>query len=205
MQSKTTTSLQHSQHYIAGLLQTDSGIEFFGLPETLEVQFIQNGHTHKFNELPAKAISVLRNAYNLNQDARRVLGNYQENGKTVNAARQLELYTYFMYGGLDGAPDMIDGELQDPENYRHTRDCISLKFKTIKLNGNPLKAREVKMIDLILEDHKNLVIAMQMGIALPTFNQHDAELKKKAGVHSKPALLLKAWKEGIAQDFHNNF
>ena len=201
MKDKCTTSLEHSQHLIAGLLQEDSGIEFFGIPKTLEVQFIQNGHTHSFNELPVTAISALRNAYNTNHEAREVLGRYKENGKTVSAARQLELYTYFMYGGLDSTPDIIDGELQEPENYRHKQDCISLQFKTIKLNGCPLKPREVKMIDLILEDHKNSVIALEMGIALPTFNQHDAELKKKAGVQSKPALLLKAWKEGIAQSF----
>lgn len=205
MKNKSTTTLQTSQHIIAGLLPEDSRIEFFGLPESLKVQFIQHGHTHSFSQLPAAAVSVLRNAYNANADARRVLGAYRENGENINATRQLELYTYFMYGGLDESPDFIDGILQEPENYRHTQDCISLQFKTIKLNGNPLKPREVQMIDLILEDHKNTAIALKMGIAVPTFNQHDAELKKKAGVQSKPALLLKAFKEGIAQSFNSNF
>lgn len=202
MNHESTTSLEHSQHLIAGLLPGDQNIEFFGCCEKLEVKFIQNGRTHHFSELSPENSSTLMNAYNSNKDARTVLSTYRENDKLVSRARQLELYTYFMYGGTDNNPDMIDGELQEPENYRHTRDCISLKFKTIKLNGNPLKEREIFMLDEMLEDHKNLVIAMKMGISESTFNQHDAELKKKVGVQSKPALMIAAWKQGFSREFN---
>ncbi len=202
MKSKSTTSVQHSQHFYAGLLPEDSNIEFFGCWETLQVKFTQNGKTHSFHELSPKDHATLMNAYNSNEEARTVLSKYKEDGKFVSRARQLELYTYFMYGGTDNNPDMIDGVLQEPENYRHTRDCISLKFKTIKLDGNPLKKREIFMLDEMLQDHKNLVIAMKMGITESTYNQHDAELKAKAGVQSKPALLVKAWRQGIGQYFN---
>ncbi|SDS13777.1 regulatory protein, luxR family [Gillisia sp. Hel1_33_143] len=202
MNNKSTTSLQHSQHLIAGLLPGDSNIEFFGCWDTLEVKFTQNGSTHNFNELSPEDTRTLMNAYNSNLDARTVLSTYKEDGKIVSRARQLELYTYFMYGGTDNHADMIDGVLQEPENYRHTRNCISLKFKTIKLNGNPLKNREIFMLDEMLEDHKNLVIAMKMKIAESTYNQHDAELKQKAGVHSKHGLLVRAWQEGVGQYFN---
>lgn len=202
MKSKSTTSLQHSQHLIAGLLPEDSNIEFFGCRETLQVKFTQNGRTHDFHELSSRDLSTLMNAYNLNHEAQEVLQAYKENGKFVSRARQLELYTYFMYGGTDNNPDMIDGELQEPENYRHTRDCISLKFKPLKLDGNPLKKREIFMLDEMLQDHKNLAIAMKMGIAESTFAQHDAELKKKAGVKSKQGLIMKAMRNGFGQYFN---
>jgi len=202
MKNKSTTSLQHSQHLIAGLLPEDSNIEFFGCREKLEVKFTQNGKTHDFHELSSQDHSTLMNAYNMNHEAQNVLQAYKENGKFVSRARQLELYTYFMYGGTDTNPDIVDGKLQEPENYRHTRDCISLNFKPIKLNGNPLKKREIFMLDEMLEDHINLHIAMKMGISESTFAQHDAELKKKAGVESKPGLLVKAMRSGFGQYFN---
>ena len=202
MKNKSTTSLQHSQHLIAGLLPEDSNIEFIGIWETMEVKFIKNGRSHDWSELSAKDAATLTNAYNSNKPARFVLSKFKENGKSVSRSRQIELYTYFMYGGTDNNPDMIEGVLQEPENYRHSRKCISLKFKTLKLDGNPLKPREIFMLDEMLKDHKNLVIAMSMGISESTFAQHDAELKKKANVHSKPALMRKAVEQGFGQYFN---
>ncbi|MBW2962280.1 helix-turn-helix transcriptional regulator [Mesonia aestuariivivens] len=192
---KSTTNNQQVQHLIAGLLQEDTRIEFFGRPETMEVQFIQNGKTHEFNQLEKKDFMLLANAFNSNKEAQKHINALQHNHQLLSFTRRVELYTYFMYGGLDDTPDIINGELQEPENYRHTLDCFSLNFKTIKLNGSPLKPRELKMLDLFAEDHKDEVVAQEMGIAISTFNQHKRAFFKKVKVQSKPALMMSAMRE----------
>jgi DNA-binding CsgD family transcriptional regulator len=197
MKDKTTTSLQHSQHLIAGLLKQDCGIEFFGIQETLEVQWIQNGKVHSFKKLSPGDFSRLVNAYKSNAEAVQHISCRVEEGSFVSFTRQVELYTYFMYGGLDGKPDLVNEELQEPENYRHSKDCISLKFKRIKLNGCPLKERELIMIDLMAQDHKDEVIALHMGIAHSTYNQHKKELFNKTGIQTKPGLMLAAMRQRI--------
>jgi DNA-binding NarL/FixJ family response regulator len=202
MKNKSTTSLQHSQHLIAGLLKKDCAIEFFGIPETLEVQWIQNGKVHSFKKLSPGDFSRLVNAYRSNAEALQHISCRVEEGSFISFKRQVELYTYFMYGGLDGNPDLVNDELQEPENYRHSRNCISLKFKKIKLNGSPLKPREVQMIDLFIEDDKDDVIAEKMGIAVSTYNQHKKELFTKTGLHTKTAVAVAAVRQRIARTFN---
>jgi DNA-binding CsgD family transcriptional regulator len=202
MKNKSTTSLQHSQHLIAGLLKQDCGIEFFGIPETMEVQWLQKGKVHSFKKLTPGNYAILVNAYISNPEARKHIScMVDKNGSFISLARQVEIYTYFMYGGLDGNPDLVNDELQEPENYRHSRDCISLKFKKIKLNGSPLKPREVQMIDLFMEDDKDDVIAEKMGIAVSTYNQHKKELFTKTGLHTKTAIAVAAVRQRVARSF----
>ena len=206
MINKCTHSVEHSQHLIAGLLPKDSSIEFYGLPERMEVQWLQNGHSHTFKELDRQSFAILGNAYNSNAQARAHISHIvDENGRFISYARQVEIYTYFMFGGLDGNPDMVDGELQEPENYRHQEDCPSLAFKKIKLNGSPLKPREIRMIDLMMEDHLDVVIAEEMGIAIPTYNQHKKELFTKTGTSNKAALMVAAVRNGIARVFKPHY
>lgn len=202
MKNKSNHSLQHSQHLIAGLLKKDSGVEFFGIPETKEVQFLQNGQVHSFREIKPKDYKVLLNAYRSNKEAVAIIALMTEAGKFISITRQVEIYTYFMYGGLDGRPDLVNNELQEPENYRHKADCISLNFKKIKLNGSPLKRREVQMLDLFLEDHKDEVIAEKLNISVSTYNQHKKEFFTKTGLHTKTALSVAAVRQRIARIFN---
>jgi len=201
MKNKTTTSLQDSQHLIAGLLPGDSNIEFFGV-EGKRTNWIQNGSTRTWRDLPPKEFAVCMNHFNSNLKARTALKGYKENGKLVSRNRLVEIYMYLGWGSADGKPDMIDGVLQPMENFRHQRECISLRFKDLKIDGKVLKPREVFMLDEMFEGHKNLVIAMKMKIAESTFAQHDAELKKKANVQSKPELMVEAWRQGFGQYFN---
>lgn len=201
MKNKSTTSVQHAQHLIAGLLQDDAGIEFYGLPETKEVQWIQHGKSNAFAALPIKIFRHLANAYTTNTAAKLTFANTPQTDTSFR--RRVELYTYFMYGGCDASPDFVNGELQAPENYRHSENCISLKFKKIKLNGSPLKQRELKMIDLMTEDPdcKDEVIALKMGLATSTYNQHKRELFNKTGIQSKTGIMMAAVRQRVARVF----
>jgi len=198
MKTKSTTTVQHSQHLIAGLLRKDHGIEFFGIPETMEVQWMQYGKTHPFSALPQEVATACYNSYASNLKFQEKMRDFKEQGRIISTARAIEIYVYFMFGGLDDTPDYIDGCLQEPENYRHSKDCISLDFKVIKLNGSPLKRREITMIDGMVEDYKHDVIAMSMGITTSTYNQHKKELFTKTGTQTTVGLLRDALRQGVA-------
>ncbi len=70
--------------------------------------------------------------------------------KTGNLFQETASWKYICpwdWGSPDGKPDMINGVLQEMENFRHCRDCISLRFKQLKIEGKPLKPREIFMLD----------------------------------------------------------
>ena len=205
MQSKTTTSHQTTQHLIAGLLQNDSNIEFFGLPETMEVEFMQNGRSHSFKDLDKETFRHLANAQNSNKEYQAYIDDYEMKvGARLPYGRKVEIYTYFMYGGCDTKPDVLAGKLQEPENYRHASECPSLNFKTIKLNGSPLKIREVKMLDLMcdVEDFTDEVIAGELNITRSTLNIHKKTMFNKTGTKTKAGLIMAAVRQKIPR-FNN--
>ena len=204
MNSKSTTSQQHTQHLIAGLLPNDGNLEFFTVGN-LQTKYIQNGKSRSWNELPIPLYAVCMNHYNKNERARTVLGAVKENGKLISRDRQLEIYMSLGWGSADGKPDMINGVLQEMENYRHSRNCISLRFKQLRIDGKPLKPREIFMLDEMASeiDPIDQTIAMAMKISRSTFNQHSRELKDKVGVNTKHALLMKAQREGVVGSFNN--
>lgn len=203
MQNKCTTLPDNPQHLIAGIQKNDHSIEFFGIHETMEVRFLQNGKTHRFSELKKTELFLLINAFESDRKAVEIL-KYLKNPDGTLAKlgfkRMLELYTYFCYGSLNHTPDIDNGVLSKPENYRHRRDCISLQFqhKVLRINGHALKPREVIMIDLFADDLKDDVVALELGITTTTLNQHKRELFDKAGgVQTKTALMIKAAKDEL--------
>ncbi|TQI72241.1 hypothetical protein JM79_3197 [Gramella sp. Hel_I_59] len=204
MNYETTTTTANSQELIAGLLKTDSNIEFFCVGN-LKTHWIQNGKTHTWKDLPVPLFAACMTHFNKNEKARTALENYKENGEKVSRNRQVEIYIALGWGSADGHPDMIDGILQPMENYRHKRDCISLRFKSLIIDGKPLKPREVFMLDEMGQDADPLdeTIAVAMSIKRSTYNSHSRELRDKAGVSSKHALLMKATRQGVVREFNN--
>lgn len=204
--SKTNLFRQSAQHLIAGISKNDMGIEFYGFPETKTVEWIQNGHSHEFKELSPAHFSILATAFNTDFSARMILDELlDDKGERLNLSfkRKVELYTYYMYGGLDATPDLIDATLADSENYRHEKNCISLGFdkKKIRLRGVCLKRREIQMIDLMEEDLKDEVIAGEMNIAKSTYDQHKRALFNKTGLHTKTALMIQSVRDRVIKAF----
>lgn len=202
MQSKANQKTDTAQPLIAGILKKDSSVEFFGIHETMEVRFIQNGQTHDFGELRGLHARLIVEAYENDPKAKEVISSLcDDDGNPLHLTykRQLELYTYFCYGDLDGIPDIIHGTLSPSENFRHRRDCVSMQFgrKNLHINGEQLKEREITMIDCFFEDLKDDVVADILGITITTLNQHKKTLFNKAGVQTKTALMIKATQEHI--------
>lgn len=188
------THLLHNQNRVAGTLPTDRDIEFIGIPSTREVIWFQYGNQHSFKTLPDEIFKLLAERYHSDERAQEDICKM-----SYDYDRQIELYTYYVYGDADFSPDVIDGELQPAENYRHQLDCISLRWltKDITLNGHPLNTREIFICDMLLENYTDKEMAATLNIAMATIDHHKRKLYAKAGVNNKAAFIIKLFNERI--------
>lgn len=194
MNNKTTTQPYFAQQLIAGLLQEDNAIEFFGVKDGQKVFFLQNGKSYPFKKLKPRLFALLQNAYYEDVEAVKSIKQI-----TNNHIRQVELYTYFCYGSLDCTPDINGDVLSPSENFRHQQNCVSLNFisKNITINGHTLLPRELTIIDMIANDALDTAIAEALGITVSTLGFHKRELFKKADCQTKVSLLKKAMDENV--------
>jgi len=182
------------QKRVAGTLPNDSNIEFIGIPSTKEVIWFQYGNQHAFCHLPEKYFNLLSERFH--SDYRAVL---DISAMESDPERQVELYTYYVFGDADFTADIIDGVLQPSENYRHSQDCISLQWvsKEITLNGSVLNSRDLKICDLMMLNLPDKQIASELGISMPTLDFHKKNLYVKAKVPNKAAFVIKLMEERI--------
>jgi len=183
-----------TQRRVAGTLPNDANIEFIGIPKTKEVIWFQFGNQHAFCNLPTRFYTLLESRYL--SDYKAVL---DISAMTTDPKRQVELYTYYVFGDADFTPDIIDGVLQPSENYRDTEQCISLQWvsKEITINGIPLNSRDLKICDLMILNLPDKEIAYELGITLPTLDFHKRNLYQKAGSVNKAAFIMKLMEERI--------
>ena len=111
----------------------------------------------------------------------------------------VHLYTYYMYGDLDNTPDVINGVPQPSENFRDTKDCISLDFKNknIDFEGQLLTKRDIFIIDKISEGIVDKAIADELNISMSTLDFHKKQLFSKLKASSKPQAVSQAFKTHI--------
>ena len=198
MNDKSTIHNNHLQHLPAGISPTDPNIEFVGQPKTKTVLWFRYGNAHAFSTLPNAIYQVLEELFLTDLKAVTLLS-----AKYFNAAddikRLTELYTYYMYGQLDSTPDVIDGYLQPCENFRESKDCLSLAFdnKYIDINGIHLAQRDLKILDMMMDNLPDKVIAYNLGISQSTFDFHKKKLYRKIGVDSKVDFVVHGLKAQI--------
>lgn len=187
-----------SQAFIAGLALSDNNIEFIGKTDNKSVIFLQNGKVKPFKELDNSIYKKLLDAYLKDKEAVKIITLLFP--EIVDKHRQVELYTYYIYGDLDSTPDVIEGKLQPSENFREKDDCISLGFnsKNIDFKGAPLKSRYVKMLDAWSNGYPDKMIASDiLGVALTTYDFHKSKLFKIMDVSSKTQAISQAYKYHI--------
>lgn len=190
--SKNTGNFPTAQ--IAGIMPNDPNIEFMAVRMSMQVLWLQNGRANYFSDLPMQYFLLLKAAYLRDHNAQQFL-----NDVTDEPTRRIELYTYYMYGELNGTPDIIDGQLAASENFRHSINCPSLLWetKTMRIGDHTLTPRQLTIIDLIGKDYPNKTIADKLGIALSTYDFHATNLFNAVGVTNKTALLQKAYQHKI--------
>lgn len=179
---------------VAGLHPSDDNIEFIGVCDTQEVLWMSHGNANEFKHLPKWAFRICQHQY-LNDK----IAVQQLTSLDVSPERQVELYIYHLYGDVDATPDIKDRELQPSENFRPSKNCPSLDWesKDITIDGQPLTKRELKIIDLVLEDVPDKAIAAEFGRGNSTIDFHKRNLYKKAGVSSKTGLIIKALNQHV--------
>ena len=189
---KITNLTAKAQLY--GLHPSEDGIEFIGVYETQEVLWIQNGKANYFKDLSKGAYQICQHGYLNSKKALQQLS-----ALNLSIERQVELFIYHMYGAVDATPDIKNGELQPAENFRHSKNCPSLSWdcKDITIDGSPLTTRELKMVDLILEDLPDKAIAADFGITESTLAFHKKKLFLKANVSGRSGLIIKAINQNI--------
>ena len=104
-----------------------------------------------------------------------------------------------MYGDLDNKADVINGQLQPCENFRETKDCLSLQFdlKYIDIEGVHLSQRDLKILDMCMDNMPDKLIADHLGISHSTFDFHNKYLFRKFDCDSKVSIVVKGIKNHI--------
>lgn len=190
--SKFTTLKKEPQ--IAGLSPNDSNIEFIGNRETKTVFWLQNGNNHYFSDLPEKYYKLLKEAYVKDPKAMCFL-----KAVTDDEKRQVELFTYYMYGDVDATADIENGVLTPSENFRDSKNCPSLLWdsKKMKINNHVLTRRQLSIIDMVAENLPDKAIASALFIETSTLDFHKGKLFKALNINSKTELLTLAFKHKI--------
>ena len=180
---------------IAGVMPNDSNIEFIGVRKTKQVLWMQNGNNHYFSDLPLQYYKLLKNAYLKDHKAIEFLSQV-----TPELRKQVELYTYYMYGDVDSTPDIFNGELAPSENFRDSQDCPSLLWNSKNINIGPhiLSPRQLLIVDcILLKNLPDKAIASVMGISHKTLDFHKSKLFTLIGVKNKMALQKLALKHKV--------
>lgn len=179
---------------IAGALPSDNNVEFIGVRNSQEVLWLQNGTHRYFADLPVQHFTLLKKAYLKDHKAVDFLSKVTED---IN--RQIELYTYYLYGGVDSTPDISNGKLAPSENFRDTPNCPSLLWdsKSINIDTHELTPRQIVIVDLISKDLPNKAIAAALKISHKTLDFHLAKLFRAIGVSTKLALLAMCFQNQV--------
>ncbi|WP_374949588.1 helix-turn-helix transcriptional regulator [Mucilaginibacter sp.] len=110
----------------------------------------------------------------------------------AGAGRMAEVrqFTYCMYGGFDNKPDIINGELGEPEYWRcpkrgncdfEGKACAGFKLKS----GDHLTRRELQYIQLTANGLLDKTIADQLGISPKTVPSFSKQVREKCGLQRK--------------------
>lgn len=180
---------------VAGLLPGDSTIEFIGISETQEVLWLQNGRTLPFKYLPKTIYQKCQEKYLSDAIAFKELSQLP-----ISTERQVEVFIYHLYGDIDSKPDFKDENLQPSENYRHQKNtsCLSWDTKWLTIDGIVLTNRDLRIIDLMIEDAPDKLIAVELGISHSTLDFHKRNLYKKFSVKTKIELIIKVKNQHVA-------
>lgn len=199
MQHKVKQENQKTNKLPAGFHPTDNNIEIIRSGKDRRCIFIQNGHSKPFSELPKDIYKSLEELFLTDHEfVRWATSNYKEDAHDLK--RLTEIYASFYYGDCDSKPDIVNGKLQPPENFRESANCPSINFSNtyIDIKGVHLSARDLSIIDNMVNGIPDKLIAHNLGIAHSTFDFHKRNLFKKLNINSKSELIVECFKNKVA-------
>jgi DNA-binding CsgD family transcriptional regulator len=168
-----------------GLLNQD--IEFFVMNG--EVQYLQDGKIHLFNEITLPVAAILR--AQLDNDSKALIG--LDAMKITDPYDQLRQYVFCNFGEFDKEADIEEnGGMLHKEywNCGHRETCPGhgLICKLPKVKNGKLTNHEGEIMKEIASDKTNKEIASDFGRSTFTINREVKTIAHKIGCLSKPGI-----------------
>ena len=177
----------------AGLL--DAKFEFF--ENNNELFFINEGHTHRFEELHTKYLDCLR--YDLENHPKAIIA--MEQTGIVDPVAQLKQWALCNFGNFDNKADLTEDGVIIHEHVRCSKRG-SCPFEGIichplvVANGT-ITQREEQIIKLIALDLADKQIAAMLGISVNTMAVHRQHIEHKIGCQSKMGIVAFAYSNNL--------
>lgn len=188
-------AITNHPHLIAGMdLKNSEDLEFYGNRKDKTVIVLQAGHAKPFAQLDRKYYQMIKEALRNDEGAQQYFSSCD-----YSEERQVELYTYFMWGDLDHTPDISGGTLQPSENFRDSLECPSMDFtnKHFTIDDQELSKRDMIIIDMSARECTDFEIADRLNIAIKTLDSHKTKLLKKLGCGSKLGMVSKSYRQHL--------
>jgi DNA-binding CsgD family transcriptional regulator len=176
----------------AGL--TDAKVEFFVMNG--EVQFIQDGAIHLFDEITLDQAAGLRRE--LESDAKAVIG--LELLEIKDPIEQLKQYVFCRFGDFDKQADVNEDGITKAEYWDcGHRPCLADGFlcKFPEVKHGRLTPHDVKIIRMVARDLTNQQIAAELNISVHTVNKECQQIAHKIGGFSKSIIAFFAGQNNI--------
>jgi DNA-binding NarL/FixJ family response regulator len=177
----------------AGLL--DNNCEFF--VNGTEIYVLNSGQIYSFADFPAEVLDALREDIKKFPEAIDALVDL---GLETEES-MLRQYVRCRFGGFDGEPDIIDGQLRHTEYW----DCGirgNCKYEgklcqSIKVENGHLTKREIEVLKLIANGKLDKEIATILNISELTVPSFTKSIREKGGFARKPDMVKFAIKKNL--------
>jgi len=168
-----------------------NSIEFFNTDG--QVKAFTKGKMIDFEDLPFSYHQILKESLKTMPEAQAILNEWYPDSEL----HQIQKFVSCRFGGLDYTPDVKNYQLQDGEYW----DCPlrgSCKgegkvCKPIQYNNQPLETLEIKLLQLLITNDTNDVIADRLNIPMGTLHKLKRILYAKLNIQTK---------QGAAQVVH---
>ena len=158
----------------------DDSLEIFFHEDQNKLMAIKNGRIQDFYKLKKEDTAFLSTIIDNDEQLKLILEDWFPSDKT----KQCEQLAKCRFGGLNHVADFCNGEAAHDYvqcNLRGICEGENLVCKALEYNGNKLSAKEIKAIQLMATDLKNLVICDELGIPEGSFNVFRTQLYVKLG------------------------
>lgn len=172
---------------IPGLV--DNSLEFFIFKKKIKI--IKNGSVKKFSDLSFIDLLTIKEQIKANNQLNIALHDMHPSSEI----RRIEQFVRCRFGGLDSAPDIKKGVLQDGEYHdcpmRNNCPHNGVICKLPIINNTRLEASDILLIKNLTTSKTNDVIALEMGEPLGTFHKIKKLLYLKLGnVQTKQEVTI---------------
>lgn len=193
MDTIKTTSQPLLHPLSAGLMPGDMTTELFGdRSKKGVVHFLTNGSVKAFKDIPLKIRQQIEawllEDFKTDTTVKEALGK-------LPWSQAVEQYAYCLFGSADKEADFCaQGKIQKPDNFRcgDSCKCLAWKRKNISYDEVNMTMRELEILDQLKTGLPDKMIAHNLGIALPTINNHKKNIMIKLGAQNKTEAVYKA-------------